>query len=410
MKTVSVAVLTGIVCAFVQPVAAAQSGTFKEQILHSFADGMDGAIPEAGLTDVNGILYGTTYGGGADIGGGTVFAIDPGTGAETVLYSFCSQQNCTDGMEPWASLIYVGGMLYGTTTSGGTYNNGTVFSINPVTGAETVLHSFGGSPDGDGPLAGLIAVRGKLYGTTMYGGRAGLCDGYGCGTVFSVERNTGAEKVLHSFGGRTDGFYPVAGLVEVGSIFYGTTYGGTAGYYGRQGTIFSLDPGTRAESVLHLFCSELGCADGGFPYAGLIAVNGTLYGTASADGGGYYAGAAFSFDPNAGTETVLHAFTGSPDGKAPEGALIDINGVLYGTTYLGGLDYGTVFSLDAATGAETVLYSFCSGHHICPGDGGEPVAGLINVNGRLYGTTSGGGTYGYGTVFELKEKRRQARN
>ena len=100
MKTVSMALLAGILgCAFVQPVPAAEDGTFKERVLHSFADTPDGADPEAGLVDVKGTLFGTTDQGGAH-NGGTVFSLDPGTGTETVLYSFCSAQNCTDGGAP----------------------------------------------------------------------------------------------------------------------------------------------------------------------------------------------------------------------------------------------------------------------------------------------------------------------
>src|SRR5580704_9980819 len=144
----------GILALQVPAAAIAQS---NEKVLHSFGSGTDGVEPEVGLIDVNGTLYGTTiYGGTSSICGGehcgTVFAINPKTGAETVLYSFCSEPNCTDGWEPISGLIDVKGTLYGATFNGGgerskecIFDNidscGTVFSLGPTTGAETVLHS-----------------------------------------------------------------------------------------------------------------------------------------------------------------------------------------------------------------------------------------------------------------------------
>jgi uncharacterized repeat protein (TIGR03803 family) len=125
----------------------------------------------------------------------------------------------------------VKGTLYGTTDEGGSHGAGTVFSIDPGTGAETVLHSFGGTGDGSTPYASLIDVKGKLYGTTETGGAAAA------GTVFSVDPKTGAEAVVYSFLGGTDGKGPDASLIDVKGTLYGTTNeGGTDGY----GTVFAL--------------------------------------------------------------------------------------------------------------------------------------------------------------------------
>ncbi len=109
--------------------------TGAETILHSFTGGRDGAIPESSLTDVKGILYGTTEEGGnsnADcfsLGCGTIFSIDLGTGAEKVLYTFCGQEYCTDGASPDGALLNINGALYGTTFQGGAYGFGTIFSL-----------------------------------------------------------------------------------------------------------------------------------------------------------------------------------------------------------------------------------------------------------------------------------------
>jgi uncharacterized repeat protein (TIGR03803 family) len=171
--------------------------------------------------------------------------------------------------------------LYGTTEFGGTYDNGTVFSVNPNTGAETVLHSFGSGADGEYPIASLIDVKGTLYGTTEEGGT------YGGGTVFSLSLTTGTETVLHSFGGGTDGNTPVASLINVKGTLYSTTAGG--GTYG-DGTVFSVNPKTGAETVLHSFGSG---TDGEYPEASLIDVKGALYGTTE-EGGTYGSGTVFA--------------------------------------------------------------------------------------------------------------------
>ena len=154
--------------------------------------------------NVNGILYGTTTGGGAaqcNGGGcdsGTVFSFDPATGAENVLYSFCNRyanQQCLDGDNPMASLTPVTDMnnntiLYGTAERGGAYNSncggcGLVFSVNSTTGGEQTEYLFQGGSDGLFPVSDLTNVNGTLYGTTPYGGDHTNC-GPACGTVFAI--------------------------------------------------------------------------------------------------------------------------------------------------------------------------------------------------------------------------------
>jgi uncharacterized repeat protein (TIGR03803 family) len=250
-----------------------------EKVLHSFGNGTDGRNPHAGLIDVGGRLYGTTEFGGKH-NRGTIFSITT-AGIEKVLHSFGKP---TDGSQPLAHLVRVGSTLYGTTGSGGAYTCGryrcgTVFSVT-TDGMENVLHSFNGT-DGQGPTAGLLDVSGTLYGTTSKGG-AYTCAGVPCGTVFSITTG-GVEKVLHSFNG-TDGEDPAAGLLDVSGTLYGTTYlGGEHTCDGVTcGTVFRIT--TRgAEKVLHSFA---GGSDGALPLAGLIKANGALYGATSLGGGG----------------------------------------------------------------------------------------------------------------------------
>ncbi|HTT85223.1 MAG TPA: choice-of-anchor tandem repeat GloVer-containing protein [Rhizomicrobium sp.] len=318
----------------------------EDAVVYSFCSQQncaDGANPVGTPIDVNGTLYGTTSKGGT-YGKGTVFALDPGNETEQVLYSF---GNSTDGAYPDAGLIDVSGTLYGTTKSGGASGNGTVFAIDASSGAETMLYSFcsqQGCPDGSTPLASLIDESGTLYGTTQKGGA------HGGGTVFAIDASSGAETVLYSFCSQpkcADGQYPEADLLDVNGTLYGTTFAGGANR--SYGTVFSLDPGTGTEAVVYSFCGKTNCKDGEYPYAGLLDVNGTLYGT-TGYGGTYNGGVVFSLDPGTGAEQVLGLFCTQQqctDGGYPEADLIEVGGALYGTTQGGGVygDYGTIFAL-----------------------------------------------------------------
>ena len=206
MNCLFISLCAGVVgCGLALQFPAAANARSKETVLHSFHSGGDGLYPEAGLIDVSGTLYGTTEVCGThDFG--AVFSVNPATGAETVLYCFAGG---TDGANPFAGLIDVKGKLYGTTANGGNSNEGTVFSVDPTSGAETVRYSFSGGTDGGIPVASLIDVKGTLYGTTKAGGTVGA------GTAFSLDAATGVETVLHSFAGGSDGTYPVASLIDV---------------------------------------------------------------------------------------------------------------------------------------------------------------------------------------------------
>ncbi len=365
---------------------AARDGKSSYRVVYRF-NGHDGADPSAALIDVRGTLYGTTSSGGA-VKRGVIFGVTK-SGTEKLLYSV---KKAPDGAVPVADLIDVKGTLYSTTVEGGGYtyssysDGGTVFSIT-ASGAERVLHSFGSGTDGTHPRAGLINVRGTLYGTTASGGA------HGSGTVFSIT-TSGSENVLYSFAGGTDGKDPVAPVIDVGGTFYGTTLWG--GAYGSCspgfgcGTVFSVTK-SGAERVLHSFGYG---TDGSLPQAGLIAVDGTLYGTTSS-GGEYGNGTVFSITTS-GSENVLYSFAGGSDGSDPVAGLINVGGTLYGTTARGGgsagcyAGCGTVYSM-STSGAETVLHDFTSGT-----GGANPVAALLDIRGVLYGTTSHGGVHNFG--------------
>jgi uncharacterized repeat protein (TIGR03803 family) len=392
------------------PLSSSRSSASGYQVLYNFRGAPDGISPTAGLINVNGTLYGTTCEGGAYISGsgiglGTVFSITT-TGTEKVLYSF-GEGGPFDGANPCAGLVALDGTLYGTTYYGGAYTGtgsglGTVFSITTA-GTESVLYSFDGA-DGQWPAAGLIVRGSKLYGTTSYGGPYNNCleYHYGCGTVFSITL-AGKQRLLHSFGNGSDARIPQAGLISVRGALYGTT---TDGGKTDDGTIFKIDSRTGEETVLFTF---KGGSDGEHPLRGsLILVNGVLYGTTSHGGMAgpkqKSCGTIFSVTTS-GTEHIIYRFKGGNDGAVPWNGLFAMGGKLYGTTRRGGnagcfrhLGCGTVFSV-TPSGKERVLHVFTGGS-----DGEAPTSNLTEVNGVLYGTTSGAGLGeggDFGTVFSL---------
>jgi uncharacterized repeat protein (TIGR03803 family) len=355
----------------------AQAQTFVE--VYDFT-GPDGAVPFGNLLLNQGILYGTTSGGGA-LNAGTVFQFVIATEVETVMHSFAGGP--TDGADPIAGLIRdSSGNLYGVTYGGGASFFGTVFEI-PAEGALTLLHSFAGPPgDGAGPSGSLVLAGGTLYGTTYAGG-----SGNGSGTAFKV--TAGVYSTLRNF--PPGGTFPRAGMVVEGGHLYGAAYYG--GLAANAGTVFELSP----SAPLYAFT---GGQDGGRPLANLIGDGlGNVYGTASDGGSGSLGegnGVVFKLDVNTLQRTVLHIFEGT-DGTCPAGPLVrDPQGNLYGTTMFGGdIGYGTVFKLTAA-GVLTTLYSFHGGPN-----GGNPVAGVVfDTLGNLWGVTTTGG-FGYGMIYEI---------
>ena len=246
--------------------------TGNESVLHAFGGMQDGWNPTVGLIlDSAGNLYGTTLLGGAH-GFGVVFKLDS-SGNETILHSFSRGM---DGANPNAGLSQdTAGNQYGTTQYGGhgcaRHGCGTVFRVS-TSGEESVLHQFSGL-DGASPLGGVVEeTSGNVYGTTWLGGL------YGFGTIFKIDSN-GPETVLHNFSAASDGANPMGSLVldAAGSI-YGTTSAGGDSYFG---TLFMIDPAGN-ETVLYNFT---GGNDGAYPYSNLILdMQGNLYGTTSQGG------------------------------------------------------------------------------------------------------------------------------
>lgn len=329
------------------------------------------------------------------LGCGTVYSVGP-LGKEHVVYNLRGlfNPNSPDGSWPFAGLTVLNGVMYGTASSAGANSAGTVFRVT-TSGTEKVLHNFAGGSDSQGPEGPLVELNGVLYGTTVFGGGSG-CGGAGCGTVFAVTP-AGKEHVVYAFQGGSDGEKLYAGLTVLNGKLYGATlFGGGSGCGGNGcGTIFQLTTSGH-ETVLYRFAG--GTADGSWPN-GLTAVNGVLYGTT--EGAGTRNSGTFFSVTTSGTEKPLYNFQDIPDGNLPGANLIYHNGEFYGTTVGGGTaGQGSVFEVTPA-GSEQVLYSFQSGSDGSAPQGplyllNNHLFGTTSTGG---GTGCGGS--GCGTIFKL---------
>ncbi len=300
---------------------------------------------------------------------------------DNVLHSFSGNP---DGALPVAAPLFdSSGNLYGTTPSAGAFGNGSVFMRTP-SGAESILYSFTGGTDGSTPHGGLISDGSSFYGTTSSGGAGSY------GTVFKLTPS-GELTTLYGFRGGADGGNPLCTLVldTLGNL-YGTTQQGGLGY----GAVFVVTP-SGVETTLHSFFPN--GADGYAPYGGLVFDNGNLYGTTSTGGTAGH-GTVYQITTS-GTEAVIYSFAGGADGAGPTAPLIvGPNNVLYGTTTAGGSsNEGVVFSV-TTSGAETILHTFTGSSS----DGAYAWSPLIfDPEGNLFSTTFEGGQFGGGTIFEI---------
>jgi uncharacterized repeat protein (TIGR03803 family) len=385
-----------LACAAVPALAAPALTT-----LYSFKGDHDGGDPSALVPGKGGIFYGSTGVGdghgcphGIEPGGcGNLFQFSLATGRETVLRR----------LPPTGAALALtvdGNKFYGLTRT-------TAFRFNRNTQHLATLQTFTAGAGGGDVNASLLLQNGALFGTAYDGGSGACFDEQACGVVFRLDAKTGAETVLHNFAGGPDGASPRAGLVSVDGMLYGTTQlgGGAAACTNGCGTIFKIDPQSGAETVLYSF---QGGSDGIEP-GGLTAHDGILYGTTGLVGHG---GAVFQFIIATGAESLLYRFPEAGYAE-PQNGLVYHDGALYGID-TGGLPNcyendtcGYIFKVDTVTGKEKTLYQFTDG-----GDGGGPES-LMFYQGALYGVTGSGGTYdgkclffgeydiGCGTIFKL---------
>jgi len=359
----------------------------------SFTGKLDGTQPRGDLIfGTDGQLYGTASSGGINQSG-TIFRLSPNatTPNEETIYNFTGG---TDGSLPSAALLQLGdGSFYTTAARDGAGNAGTVIELTPPAAGQTAwvektLWSFTGGNDGAQPIGGLIADRSGshvLYGTTNFGGA------YGLGVVFSLtppvnEQGNWTEQTLWTFAGGADGAKPASALVQGPD---GTLYGtASAGGAAAAGVVFALTPpGSSASAwVFAPIWTFSGGADGATPIARpILDAAGALYGTTEFGGGGDCAQARYPFY-NAPESESAYAF---------DAAYVPV----------GGNHCGVVFKLDppAVPGqpwTQAILWTFQAGF-----DGGNPVGPvLLDSSGGLHGMTTLYGDPGPNSLNQYGDK------
>jgi len=404
------------------PVAAfAQSAAPAVSTLAAFSGSQTYSTPVRGP---DGALYGVTSAANF-ITGGLIYRLAVDGSSIDTLY----QLKVTDAFSPVSSLLLASdGKFYGTTTLGAATEpntTGTVYRLNTDGSNFSVLHRFQsftasnsiGNPinvDGANPEGELVeGSDGYLYGVARTGGPNGN------GTVFKMSKDGTSFSVLHAFDATTsaaavtpstnaDGIGPLGPLVPAAdNYFYGTAVrGGTAG----NGTIFRVRFDGTGFEVLRTFptlttstTTPATNIDGAAPLAGLTdGQDGRLYGVAS-QGGSTGNGTIYAFDPVGGVFSVLHNFDGNK-GSQPSGELLLAqDGKLYGTTSTGGTGangngtvYGTIFSIARDGTGFTSIHSFVGS------DGANPTGRLLQLNATTFvGITEAGGSCSQGTVFQL---------
>jgi uncharacterized repeat protein (TIGR03803 family) len=369
--------------------------------LHNLAF-IDGTGPYANLILFSNVLYGTThkYGGGTAGGDGSVFKLNTDGSGFTNLHTFSGIAPESGNLN--GAVVLSGGTLYGTATFGGGLDHGAVFAIGTNGLGLANLYSFSPNPnstnlDGVYPIAGLLLVGNLFYGTANGGGANNS------GTLFAVNTNGTGFTNLHNFSFAT-GNYPSKDLILGGGTLFGATgSGGNSGY----GTLFRISTNGSAYSNFYNFTASSGPdktnSDGAFPSCSLVLSGTNLYGTAS-EGGDLGGGTLFTVDTNGDGFTVLHAFdrtngiTGTNVGGAhPASGVTLVSNVLYGTTMVGGPSgNGTVFKINTDGSGFTTLYNFSATNGLgTNGIGGTNFDGAHPVGGVVFAN----GTL-YGTASE----------
>jgi uncharacterized repeat protein (TIGR03803 family) len=345
-------------------------------VLHHFNTGLG---PVGGSLNLFGsTLYGSRAGFMQD-GAGLTFRLNTDGSGFTVLHSHTFAEGLI-----LPGVILDGDTLYGVAGFGGIADLGTIFKLNTNGSDFTVLKQFTSfaSVSGKEPLAsGLVLSGNTLYGTTKAGGSSGV------GTLYRVNTDGSDFAVMKQFTGNLiNGEAAVSngGLLLSGNTLYGMSSGGGME---NRGTVFKMNTDGSDYAVLKSFTE----ADGGIPAdAGLVMGNGILYGTLSGENG-----KVFKLDTNGSGYTIVANVTN------PRATLLLSSNTLYGTTTSGDVDFSTVFRVNTDGSGYEVLKEFLYNEEFLFLDGNVPLAGLALSGNTLYGTTAYGGNADLGTVFKI---------
>ncbi len=350
------------------------------------------------IQGTDGNLYGAANGGAH--GQGEIFRMTP-SGDLTTIYRFCKKSNCPDGSIPENVVLGSDGNIYGVTVGGGsdvgfTLGSGTVFKITPG-GELTTLYTFcpiAGCADGRAPRGISLASDGNFCGTTQVGGK------FSQGTIFSLSP-TGTFKLLHTFCSQSncgDGGDPQSPPTQgIDGNFYGTAYSGGA----HNGGVIYQITAAGVYKVLYNFCSyQTSCPTGADPMGALTQdAAGNFFGTTAFGGDTRNDGVVFEFTAK-NQYKILHTLQGY-DGNVPQSQLaLASNGSLYGVTQGGGGPAeGNIYKVTSA-GVFKSFFAFR-----CCNEGYDPVYSLFqSTNGLLYGTTNyGTSPCCYGTIFSVSD-------
>ena len=308
-----------------------------------------------------------------------------------LLHEFAGSPN--DGAAPWwdSSVVAGGTTLYGMTANGGPTTNGVLFKVNTTGSGFQVLHNFtgyvpglnptGSKDNGATPYGTPVLAGSVLYGMTALGGSNGF------GTVWRMNTDGNGFQILHHFGASLDGYNPNGSLVLDGTTLYGTTQNG--GSNSSIGVVFKIETnGTAYQILRHFDVSNSGPLT---PFGTPLVTNGLIFGTTRL-GGTQNNGAVYSLDTNGGNFQVLHNFTGiSTDGSHPQGPLLLDGTTLIGTTVDGGANnVGTIFHI------QTNGSGFQIKHDFALSEAYHPYGGFTRSNTTLYAFTKDGVTNGLG--------------
>lgn len=358
-----------------------------QTVLKTFNVSTDGTAPRcAPLVGSDGVLYGTTSAGGT-ANKGVIYRLNLDGSGFAVVRSFLG--DTTDGGRLDAPLSEgPDGALYGAAYSAGSFGRGTVFRLNKDgTGYTTLRHlAADGTEGGGNSVPVLVGPDGTLYSANRFYG------GDGAGMLFKLTNDGSGFTALRHFGA-PEGGMPRWVTEASNGILYGVTYkGGGAGY----GAVFKINLDGSGFSVLHGFAST---NDGSSAQGQLLeASDGLLYGTTL--GSNPSGGTLFKIAKDGTGYTIVHGFGGTNDGWGLTSGVIEgSDGALYGSTIAGGTaGYGTLFRINKDGSGHTILRSFANGST----EGNAPAASLLEgPNGLLYGTNYSGGTANLGTLFSV---------